>query len=171
MRTRLLAWTIFHSPMLQGSTLLFTDSFALPPISPLELSPFLGNTVMNDSDWLVTTTPELQISELRLSHSLPLFSSGSLHEIIVEGLSLGPVEVIFHQGTSLEKGFPGVIGGEGRYIFDMGRYDIEQGGEMTVSGFDSIETIVFSGRYSLVPEPSLLSCALLALGLGFRRER
>lgn len=159
-----------------GAT-VFLDSVdvvtGMPPTPySLNSTPYM-NTIICQGQWEVSASPFSTISSFDIIHSILLFGSGSLDIVKVYGSTGGPVSLTVNQGLPAQQTFLGSSGTiQNEFVFALNNFSLGQGGSTLITGFNSINTINFSGSYSVIPEPSgMILAGVAAISLLLRRGR
>ena len=130
------------------------------------------NTVINQGLWEVFANPTSTLNNLVVSHSIFLFSSGSLDQVSIVGSTMSVITLTVNSGLPAEEIFTGSFNSvSDEYVFDLDDYDLNQGGETVISGFDTIDTVRFGGALTTVPEPSSIILAGISFLACLRRRR
>jgi hypothetical protein len=177
MKYTILAFAFFTLP-LRAEILNFSDGVDVVPDTPsgsyfLDASPY-ANTVIGKGAWDVAADPFSPISSLNINHYIFLFGAGSLESVTVHGITSTEVNLVVNSGMPDEQTFLGESGIlPNEYFFDLNGYNLNQGGSTLFVGFDSIDSINFTGTYTAVPEPAsagvLMGALALASASGRRR--
>lgn len=159
-----------------GAT-VFVDSVnvvtGMPPAPyTLDSTPYM-NTVIGQGQWEVSVSPFSTISSFEIIHSIFLFGSGSLDIVKVYGSTGGAVSLTVNPGLPAQQTFLGSSGSlPNEYVFSLNNFSLGQGGSTLISGFGSINTINFSGSYSVIPEPSgMMLTGAATISFLLRRRR
>ena len=177
MKQALLAISLAGSS-LGATTIVFSDRVdvvAGAPQTPyfLDSSPYM-NDVIGQGSWELFSTSST-ISNLSINHYIFLFGSGTLDIVKVYGMPLlsGTLTLTANPLTSSQQNFIGTAGTlPNEYVFNMNGYNMNQGGETLITGFNSINSINFAGTYTVVPEPAtLLLAGMATVSFLFRRLR
>jgi PEP-CTERM motif len=151
-----------------ATTIMFSGSVNVvagaPPMSYLlDSSPYM-NTVIGQGSWELLSFSST-ISNLNINHYIFLFGSGTLDSVKVYGVPQlsGVLTFTANPLTPLQQVFMGAAGTlPNEYVFNLGGYNLGQGGSTAIAGFSSINTINFAGTYTVIPEPSTMLLAGMA---------
>lgn len=133
----------------------------------LDGSPY-ANTVIGMGNWEVTLIPPVSIQSFDVLHSIFLFGEGVLDRVRVFGTAISDSEPTLTIDIEEELSFTGIAGiSANETIFELSSTLMNQGGNTLISGFTTIDTIEFEGRYTNIPEASsiilLLPCLFVVL--------
>jgi hypothetical protein len=167
----------FTSTTFGATVIAFSDSVNVittaPPTNYVLDSSAYMNGVIGQGSWEVDVSPFSTIGSFDVLHSISLFGSGSLSNVKVYGAAGGTVSLTVNSGLPTEQVFLGTVGSlPDEFVFNLMNYDLGQGGSTLLAGFGSIDTINFSGSYTMVPEPSaVLFSGIAPIILLMRRRR
>lgn len=165
LKNELLPYLASASILTASTGITFSDSVDVLAGSPytLDTSQYQNTIIGEESgQWGLLVHSSSTISNFGISHYIFLFGQGTLDTIRVYGTTSGTVNLIARPGQS-QRTFLGSAGTEpNEYLFNLGGYDMAQGGETLFTGFDTMTKITFSGEYTNIPEPAASSLLFLA---------
>ena len=180
LKIKLLPYLASATILLTGASgITFSDSFDImfdPEITDIREymnSDAYDNDVMGVGPWEVFINSG-SIVDFTIAHRMSFEGHGILTSVRVYGTASASVTLTANPGNqNREQIF--TLNSEtqaGEYLFDMAAYDMEQGGDTSISGFSEVTKITFTGEYMTIPEPAFTSLVLLvpAAGLALRRK-